>query len=268
MTDSPSDLINKVDMGILNKDELKKEVKAHTIALLKVNKELETEISERKKAELLIMQSLREKDILLKEIHHRVKNNLQVISSLVNLQSKNLSDKIMKNAFLEIQNRIKSMSLLHENLYQSSNMSEIDIKNYIEKITNDLLMSYGLNSEKIKINIKSENFSIPVDIGSHCGLIINEIVSNSIKHAFPKNGNGKINIKIEHENENLMLYISDNGIGLPKNFDINKTKTLGIQLLKSFVDQLNGNLEISSNNGTYYKIIIPYLNNFNGRNIK
>ncbi len=250
-------VIKPEKMALLNRDELKKEVNARTSALLKTNEELSKEIEERKKIEQELKKSLEEKEILLKEAHHRVKNNLQIISSLLYLQLKKFEDEKTKEVFLEIYNRIKSMSLIHERLYQSKNLAKINCNEYITKLINNLLQSHGQKIEDIQLDINVRDVFLGIDIATPCGLIINEVVSNSLKHAFPNNTKGKISIDLHKEEENFILTIKDNGVGLQKNLVIQKTETLGLSLVKNLVKQLNGILEINSNDGTEFKVTFP-----------
>jgi len=212
------------------------------------------DISERRKAEDKIKAALKEKELLLKEIHHRVKNNLQVISSLLNLQSRYIKDKEMLGVFKESQNRIKSLSFVHEKLYQSKDLARIDLKDYIKDLVNSLFQSYGTNTGKIALGIDVENIPLGIDYAIPCGLIVNELVSNSLKHAFPKDRKGKIYISFHSDDDKFTLIISDNGIGLPKDLDFRNTETLGLQLVCTLTDQLEGSIKLNKDGGTEFKI--------------
>jgi len=217
---------------------------------------------ERKKAEEKIKQSLNEKNILLKEIHHRVKNNLQIISSLLNLQSNYLEDDNAKSLFKETQNRIKTLALVHEKLYKSKDVEYVDLNEYITSIVD--LLSYSFNKEYIKVNYNLnvddlEKFDIEKAIP--CGLIINEILSNAYKYAFPEKLNGEISIELKKTDNKCIFIISDNGVGMPKHFDANNSNTLGLELIHSLVEQLDGTIKISSKNGTKFHLEFPYTNN-------
>lgn len=246
-------------IALLNRDELEKEVKARTVALAKANEELKIEVLERKNTEKQIKNALMEKEILLREIHHRVKNNLQIISSLIYLQSKKTKDNEINDAILEIYNRIRSMSLIHETLYQSKNLAEIDFNNYIKKLTNGLFRSYGINTDDIKLKLRVNEVKLVIDTAISCGLIINELVSNSLKHAFPNSRKGEIHISLDSEDKKVILMVSDDGTGLPDNLNIRKTDTLGLQLIRNLVKQLDGKLEFHSNNGAKFKISFTVL---------
>ena len=261
-------IIESEKMALLNRDELEKEVRARTIALLKANAELGLENIERKRVEEQIRKSLEEKETLLKEVHHRVKNNLQIISSLLYLQSNKIKDKRINDAILEIHNRISSMSLIHERLHQSENLAEIDFKDYVQKLVHNLLHSYGINVDDIKININVDNVVLDIDTAIPSGLIINELVSNSLKHAFPNDQEKEIYINLYSENGKIILVIGDNGIGLPNDLNIQKIESLGLSLVKNLVNQLNGKLEFRNDNGAEFKIIFTVLKDKNRELLK
>jgi len=210
---------------------------------------------ERKLAEIEIKASLDEKIVLLKEIHHRVKNNLQVISSLLYLQSKNLVDKEALAIFIESQNRVRSMSLVHEKLYQSENLAKINFRLYIGDLIRFLFRSYRIDPSRIKMTLDIEDIPLDVDSAIPCGLIINELVTNSLKYAFPNQGNGEIIVKFSSKNKDqYYLSVSDNGIGLKTYLEKPNKKTLGLQLVDTLVDQLHGKVEINGKFGSEFNI--------------
>jgi len=213
------------------------------------------DITERKSAEEKIEASLKEKEILLREIHHRVKNNMQIVSSLLMLQSYNIEDKKYKDMFIESQTRIYSMALIHEKLFQSESIAQINFKEYIEGIISNIFESYCIKSN-IKIDINVENIPINIDYAVPCGLIINELVTNSLKYAFPDERNGKIQISVKsNDNKMIHLSISDDGIGIPKDMDIRKTKSLGLHLVTALAEsQLHGKIILNRENGTQFQI--------------
>ena len=216
------------------------------------------DITERKNAENTIKKSLDEKEVLIREIHHRVKNNMQIISSLLSLQSRSIDDKKTFELFRDSQNRVRSMALIHEKLYQSDNLAEIDFKEYIKNLTTDLIRSYGVTPGTISLSINVNKVSLGVNTAIPCGLIINELLTNSIKHAFPDGKKGKINIELHQITENeYMLIFNDNGIGLPENFEFKNIKSLGLRLVNSLTDQLNGKIDLEIVNGT--KFIITFM---------
>lgn len=215
------------------------------------------DITELKRAEDLIRASLREKETLIKEIYHRTKNNMQVISSLLNLQVSSVRDGNLSQIFKETQNRIRAMSLVHEKLYQSKELSKIIIRDYIEDLVSTLLVSYRPESEKIKVSFDLEEVPLPLETVTPVGLIINELMSNSLKYAFPdKSKGGEIRIVFHSDGpEGLELNFSDTGAGLPEGFDLKKVKTLGLNLVQNLAEkQLNGRVEVNVKNGTEFRI--------------
>lgn len=219
------------------------------------------DISKRKQAEDQIKSSLNEKEILLREIHHRVKNNMQVISSLLRMQSKLLKNKDDIHLLEESQNRIKSMALIHEKLYQSKNLAGINFDSYVKSLTGELLMSSNISANKIQVKIDIENIFLAIDSAIPCGLVINELVTNSLKHAFPEGRTGEIKIQMKSSDKGkIELIISDNGVALPDSVDFRKTQSLGLQLVTGIVEnQLEGSIELSRTGGTEFKIIFQEL---------
>lgn len=214
------------------------------------------DITARKRAEEQIKASLEEKEVLLQEVHHRVKNNLQVISSLLYLQSKNVKDQQAFEILQDSQNRVRSMTLVHEQLYQSKDLARIDFAEYVENLVGGLFRSYGVHPNVIKLEIHVDDVSLGIDTVIPCGLILNELVSNSLKHAFPDGREGKICIELCSDDEGeCSLTVSDNGVGLPKDLDFRNTESLGLQLVNTLVGQLDGSIELDSDGGTAFEII-------------
>ncbi len=238
-----------------SKDNLEKRVIERTAALTKLNDDLTNEIIEKKNAEEKIKATLREKMILLREIHHRVKNNLQVISSLLNLQSAYIDDKKSLEIFRESQNRIKSMALIHEKLYQSKDLNKIEFSEYINSLAIDLFSSYNINSNRISLNIDVREISLEIDYAILCGLIINEFISNSLKHAFPGEMKGEIYINLYTEGNKQILIYRDNGIGIPENIDFRRSASLGLQLVNTLTEQLGGEIYLDKEKYTEFKIL-------------
>ena len=208
-------------------------------------------ITERKEAE-----EARKKEVLLKEIHHRVKNNLQVISSLLYLQSKRVDDQKVVEMFNESSNRIKSMSLIHQKLYQSQNAATIDFSEYIRDLTDALFNSYGIRRDVVRLNLHIEGTILNVDTAIPCGLVINELVSNSLKYAFPDGKQGQIFISLRREgDDNFALIVGDTGIGLPKGLDFRDSPSLGLKLVDTLVEQLGGTIDLDCEGGTEFRII-------------
>lgn len=232
------------------------ELNQRTTQLQLMNKALSDEIKARKQTEKLVRASLKEKEVMLKEIHHRVKNNLQVISSLLNLQSGYATDEQTQNLFKECQHRVRSMSLLHERLYRSSDLSKVNMHEYTQSLVNFLLHSYSI-SGAIETDLNISSIRLSIDSAVPCGLIINELVTNAIQHAFPDKRTGYMSVSMVQSGEEIILTVSDDGIGLPENFSPDSSLSLGITLVDTLVHQLNGQLEISSNNGATFKITFP-----------
>ena len=183
-----------------------------------------------------------------------VKNNLQIVSSLLNLQAGYITDNKILEVFKESQTRIRSMALIHEKLYQSRDLDKINFSDYIDSLIKDLYKSYRSQLSRITINYETGQIFLEIDQAILCGLIINELISNSIKHAFKDTDEGEIQVKIFNEGEDYQIIVEDNGIGFPKDFDIENTDSLGLQLVTSLTSQMAGKLEINSDNGTVVKI--------------
>ena len=217
------------------------------------------DITDRKKAEEQLKSSLEEKIVLLREIHHRVNNNLQIISSLFNLQS-NYVDENSKDILVASQSRVKSMAMIHEKLYQSSDLTRINMKDYIKSFVSGLFSLYAVNTGVIRLQIGVDDIEMGIDSAIPLGLIINELVTNSLKHAFPDgNEGGIIEISLRKEGELLTLKIADNGIGLPETGKIETKKSLGLQLVSNLVNQLDGTMMVSGENGTEVKVLFEEL---------
>jgi two-component sensor histidine kinase len=242
-------------------DELEKRVEKRTAELQRVNSALKSEIIRRKAVEEQIKSSLVEKELLLKEIHHRVKNNLQFISSLLSLKSQQFEDHLILDVFEECKDRIRSMALVHEKLLQSKDFAQVDFLEYVEELTHALYRSYKIDPNNIQLKVHVEDIPLGIDLAVPFGLIINELVSNSLKHAFldEHQKNGKIQIMIKSkQDDGIEFFYGDNGAGLPKDFDFDQTKTLGLRLVKILVeDQLLGKLRVDRRGGTKFRIQFP-----------
>ena len=211
------------------------------------------DITDRKEAEEQIRRSLHEKEVLLREIHHRVKNNMQIISSLLNLQAAGTIDAHAKEILKESQQRVRSMALIHENLYQADNFSNIDLNDYIRSIVVNLFHSYNRN--EIRSDISVVPLRLNLDAAIPCGLIVNELVSNALKYAFPSDQRGTITISVSiTEMHIVLLDVSDDGVGMPAAFSIESVQTLGLQLVRSLVQQLHGSFSITGEKGTHVHI--------------
>src|ERR1035437_1388832 len=203
----------------------------------------------------------KEKEILLREIHHRMKNNLQVVSSMLSIQSDYVKDEESHTLFIDSLNRIKTMSMTHENLYQTSNFSDVAIDKYLKDVVIYLSRTYNINSNLVKFNINIRPFSLPIETSITCGLIINELISNAFKHAFPDGRSGNIKISLVKSVKQHKLVVSDDGIGLPEKMDFESNDTFGLLLIRTLVDQLNGTLEIIKTNGAKFIIRFPHNSN-------
>ena len=219
------------------------------------------EIEERQQAEKQVEASLKEKEMLLKEIHHRVKNNLQVISSILNLQHSHVEDQQLLTVLRDSKNRVRSMALIHEKLYRSSNLAQIDLADYVQDLARYLFGSYRTSTGTISLDIQAEPVFLEIDTAVPCGLILNELVSNALEHAFcfdgdrPTDREAEIRIEVHQERDRqVSLLISDNGIGLPPDLDLFNSNSLGLQLVNVLVKQLDGALEVNGQHGAEFKI--------------
>jgi len=200
-------------------------------------------------------EELRRRGLLLKEIHHRVKNNLQVVSGLLYLQSTRMSDKKVIEMFTESSNRIRSMSLIHQKLYQSEDATTVDFDGYVRDLIAALLHSYGVDHNAIRVNLEIDRRGLTMDSAIPCGLIINELVSNSLKHAFPAGRNGEINIAMSSDSgDSITLVVADNGIGFPQDLDFHNAESLGLQLVATLAGQLDATIALNRDAGTEFTI--------------
>jgi PAS domain S-box-containing protein len=210
--------------------------------------------TERKKSEKLIEQSLKEKEMLLKEIHHRVKNNLMIISSLLNLQSRYLKDEESRAIFKESQNRAQSMALIHQRLYESTDLKNIGFKEYITTLANELYRNYVKDPSRVGLELEIEDVDIDIDNAIPLGLILNELITNSMKYAFPNDKKGKICVSFYKKGDKYILKVEDNGKGFPKDLDYKKSDSLGLQLVTNLTYQIKGEIELDRNEGTAFTI--------------
>jgi PAS domain S-box-containing protein len=217
------------------------------------------DLTDIKNVENNLKASLQEKEILLREIHHRVKNNMQIISSLLNLQTEYVDDEKAVNVLQESQNRVRSMAIIHEKLYQSKDLTHINFVDYIQSLVLNLFYSYDIDNTQIKPILKIENISLNIETAVPCGLIISELISNSLKYAFPNRMNGEIIVSLKSEKNTYQLCVCDNGIGLPEDINFNNIKTLGLLLVNSLTEQIDGKVTIYRDNGTQYKITFKEL---------
>jgi PAS domain S-box-containing protein len=213
------------------------------------------DLTERKDMEDQLRRMLKEKESLLREVHHRVKNNLQVISSLLNLQSASIKDPAVNQLFRECQVRITSIALLHETLHRSNDLSRIKMGDYIRTLTGHLFRSYGVDPNVITLEMNVDDIDFDIDTGLTCGLIIDELVSNCLKHAFVDDSGGKVRIELaDHVDGTFTLCVSDDGIGIPKDGVLNNSDSLGLELVTLLAEKLDGGTELRSGAGTEWKI--------------
>jgi len=257
---------SRASFDLLDSDIFIKSIKKESRSeLIKLNKTLQEEINLRENREHPSLSgekkmgtSLKEKEVLLKEIHHRVKNNLQIISSLLNLQSAYIKDKDSIELFKESQNRVRSMALIHEKLYQSKDMSQIDFSDYVSELVSNLFSSYSLNSALITLHQDIRNIMLGIDLAINLGLIINELVSNAFRHAYSGGRKGNLFISMKKDGHNFELIIEDDGIGFPLDIDFKKTESLGLQLIVTLVDQIGGEITLIPDHGTKFVIKFNY----------
>ncbi len=211
------------------------------------------DISDRKIKEDRIQAALREKDVLLAEIHHRVKNNLQIVHSLLDLQSTRIDDPTVLEMMRETQNRIQSMALIHQTLYQSRDFSGVDFGHFLDNLAPILSASYGIDQNRIALSIDTVDVLLPLNVAIPCGLFVNELVTNSLKHAFPHDRCGEVRIRLEKDSADYVcLVISDDGIGIPETVDFENTTSLGLKLVTLLAQQVEGDLTVNRSNPTQF----------------
>jgi len=212
------------------------------------------DIHKRKKLEKDLKKSLEERDLMMKEIHHRVKNNLMIIQSLLQLQSKYIKDEDTLNTFRESQNRVKSMARVHQRLYQHEDIQKIDFSSYPRTLALDIFRSYASDPNKINLNVDADDVMLDIDTAIPLGLILNEMISNSLKHAFPKDKHGQVTVRFHLEGNEYKLVVSDDGIGIPEGLDYENSDSLGLKLIYSLSDQIEGKVKLDTTNGTKFEI--------------
>ena len=234
------------------------DLESANVELGAANESLKTEVSDRQQAEEQIKSSLVEKEVLLAEIHHRVKNNLQVVSSMLDLQARSVGGGDVAAVLAGSRNRILSMALVHEKLYQSEDLTRIDFGDYLASLTGSMGDSYGASRDDIDVKVSADHVALHVEQAIPCGLIVTELVSNSLKHAFESSTEGEIHVDLRLEDSgSYVLRVSDNGVGLPEDFDQRKTNSLGMKLVHALIEQLGGNVTVDNGHGTAYEITFP-----------
>lgn len=255
-----SETLDKKDQEIaraLEQAKLYQQEHERAQELAKINEELEEEVRLRTEAEKTLTASLEEKEVLLKEIHHRVKNNMQVISSLLNLQVGEIKDDLARKLFEESQSRIRSMALVHEKLYESDDLASVDFNDYIDSLIKSIFRAYSSQAARVQLSTAVERIDMPLDQAIPCGLILNELVCNAIKYAF-EGGGGRLEVELSRKGDDCRLIVADDGIGLPEEFDLSRATTLGLRLVSTLVGQIDGEVTIDRANGTTFTITFPY----------
>ncbi len=232
------------------RDHLEDQVQQRTADLRKTNVQLVHEINERQRTENRLQVSLKEKEILLKEINHRTKNNMQILSSLLWLQSQDIQDPDVAEKFRECTQRIRAMALVHEKIFNAPDLTGIEFGDYLQSLFQEQLHSFGITADRISFHPETDHLVLALNPGMYLGLIINELISNSLKHAFPDHRNGEIRLSLKLAEDNCFeLIYTDDGIGLPEHFEHNRSRTLGFRLIQQLVEhQLNGELIFQSRN--------------------
>ncbi|MCD4819795.1 MAG: hypothetical protein K8S23_14015 [Candidatus Cloacimonetes bacterium] len=247
--------LNEINLSLEDK------VKESTKKLVETNEELTLEIDERNKIEIKIKESLFEKEVLLKEIHHRVKNNMQIISSMLYLQSEYCNDKETKKLLLDSQNRIYSMAIIHERLYQSDNLAKIDLNIYVDILTQNIFSIYN-KENMVKLETDIDDIGLNLNTAVPFGLLLNELITNALKHGFKKDEGGLLKIRIHNiENDQIRLSVFNNGISFPEHIDIHQENlgSYGLELIKILTNQLEGELKLDCSAGTEF--LIEFVNN-------
>lgn len=255
--DEVGHLANSFNLMVESLVSTQEELEEVNRSLEKRTNDLQIEINERIQAEERIKSSLKEKELLLKEIHHRVKNNLQIICSLLAIQSRRIKDKQDLEMFKESQNRVRSMAYVHEELYRSEDFANIDFSRYIMNVTTLISQTYNMHSNRIELKLKVDKVFLGIDLAVPCGLIINELISNALKHAFPPSfkKKGKVEIACHPaEEDEIELIVRDNGVGIPKEVDMRKSESMGLMLINILVSQLKGKIKLNRMRGTEFKI--------------
>jgi PAS domain S-box-containing protein len=219
------------------------------------------DISERKLVENRLRTSLEEKEVLLREIHHRVKNNLQIVSSMLNLQMDQITDALALGLFKESQSRVRSIALFHEKLYQSKDLAHVDIAEYVKGLAMGLFATYGVNPDDVGLALEVEQVPLGIDAAIACGLIVNELVSNALKHAFPGGRKGTVQVMLRGQGADVLVEVRDDGVGFRSNPDFRGASTLGLKLVGILIEQLRGSLELDRRTGTRFMIRFPHAEN-------
>jgi len=251
--DEFEELVLELDMARIIFAEEEEEEEARIVVSMK-------DITERKLAEEKIKASLLEKETMLKEIHHRVKNNLQVISSLLDLQSSYLQDEKAREALQKSMARVRTMAMIHTQLYESQDLARVDFGSFIRDLIGNISQSYGRAESPVEIKVDADETRLGIDTSIPCGLVLNELVTNALKHAFPKGRDGEIHVGMRSEDNRVVLTVKDNGIGFPDAIDLTNLKSMGLELVNILVRQMNGKIDMQVDAGTTWTITFPVKN--------
>jgi PAS domain S-box-containing protein len=216
------------------------------------------DISDRRENESRLEAALREKDVLLSEVHHRVKNNLQVVHSLLHLQSAKVRDPVALKLLQESQHRIRSMALIHQTLYQSKDFAQVDFKPFLESLTPLLVTAYSPSPNQVELSMEVSDVSLPISLAAPCGLIVNELIANALKHGFTDGRPGQIAISLTRTGDDRVVpSVADNGVGVPEGLDVAKATSLGLQMVTLLTEQLGGTLQVDRANPTRFVVRFP-----------
>jgi two-component sensor histidine kinase len=247
-------LFHKLEKKVLQLEEEITERKRAEAQLLRFNEELEKGVAERT---VQLNRSLHEKELLLKEIHHRVKNNLQIVASLLHSQSRQVADPVTLAMLEECQNRVRAMALVHERLYRSEDISSIDISDYVTFMGENLTRFYGVGSHQVRFRVSLPGIRFDINRAIPLGLVINELLSNALKYAFPAGRRGTISVTGTLDENAIRILVGDDGVGIPESFDWKNTSSLGLRLVTSLTDQLSGTVDLDRTGGTTFIITLP-----------
>lgn len=236
-------------------NSLEARINERTEQLREANTQLQQGVAEREQAETQIKTSLQEKELLLREIHHRIKNNLMVVSSLLEFQTDTVNDPQALQSLADSQHRIDAMALIHEKLYRADSLSRIDLGDYLQALAEELYQAYNVSGDHIHFSCELASVPVNIETAHPCGLLVNELLSNAFKHAFPEQRSGTVTLRLQpHETGELILTVSDDGIGLPDDMDVTRTQSLGMYLVNTLSRQLKGKLAIETQAGTTVRL--------------
>jgi PAS domain S-box-containing protein len=254
------DVPSRYEFTIIRKDGQSRRMEISSTVITNSQQRSETlaqirDVTEQRQAEGQLKASLQEKEVLLREIHHRVKNNLQIISSLLNLQSQHVEDSKALEMFKESRLRVRSMAMVHEKLYRSKNLSRVDFKEYVQSLCYHLFQMYGVAPDTVALNLDMGDILLDINTAIPCGLLVSELISNALKHAFPQGRKGEVTVSMKPvENGDIVLEVRDNGVGLEEDLDLKNTESFGLQLVDMLTEQLQGTISIDRNGGTTFAI--------------